>query len=156
MERGRERKRKRWGSAEEGWREVGRERERVGAASERGQHLLLLFLLFSVCDDIADVLVVNVAGHIWREGGPQEHLLCHHTRRREGRGVRDAALSLKPPQLSLFLSLPLSIPPQHSPISFSLSLFTSPAWSCQRPRIPPPQSPRPTPEKFALFYCLLA
>lgn len=32
---------------------------------------LLLFLLLAVCDDVADVLVVNVAGHIWREGGPQ-------------------------------------------------------------------------------------
>lgn len=33
--------------------------------------LLLLFLLLAVCDDVADVLVVNVAGHIWGEGGPQ-------------------------------------------------------------------------------------
>lgn len=30
---------------------------------------LLLFLL-SVCDDVADVLVVYVAGNIWGEGGP--------------------------------------------------------------------------------------
>lgn len=38
--------------------------------------LLLLFLL-SVCDDVADVLVVNIASHIWGEGGPQIlHLLC--------------------------------------------------------------------------------
>lgn len=31
----------------------------------------LLFLLLAVCDDVADVLVVDVAGHIWGEGGPQ-------------------------------------------------------------------------------------
>lgn len=31
----------------------------------------LLFLLLTVCDDVADVLVVNVASHIWGEGGPQ-------------------------------------------------------------------------------------
>lgn len=30
----------------------------------------LLLLLLSVCDDVADVLVVYVAGHIWGEGGP--------------------------------------------------------------------------------------
>lgn len=30
----------------------------------------LLLLLLSVCDDIADVLVVYVAGNIWGEGGP--------------------------------------------------------------------------------------
>lgn len=32
---------------------------------------LLLLLLLSVCDDVADVLVVNIASHIWGEGGPQ-------------------------------------------------------------------------------------
>lgn len=32
---------------------------------------LLLFLLLAVCDDVADVLVVNVSSHIWGEGGPQ-------------------------------------------------------------------------------------
>jgi len=31
----------------------------------------LLLLLLSVCDDVADVLVVNIASHIWGEGGPQ-------------------------------------------------------------------------------------
>lgn len=31
----------------------------------------LLLLLLSVCDDVADVLVVYVASHIWGEGGPQ-------------------------------------------------------------------------------------
>merc|ERR1712112_133723 len=36
----------------------------------------LLLLLLSVCDDIADVLVVYVASNIWGEGGPQVlHLL---------------------------------------------------------------------------------
>ena len=30
----------------------------------------LLLLLLSVCDDIADVLVVYIAGNIWGEGGP--------------------------------------------------------------------------------------
>ncbi len=32
--------------------------------------LPLLLLLLSVCDDIADVLVVYVASNIWGEGGP--------------------------------------------------------------------------------------
>lgn len=32
---------------------------------------LLLLLLLSVCNDVADVLVVNVASHIWGEGSPQ-------------------------------------------------------------------------------------
>lgn len=31
----------------------------------------LLLLLLSVCDDVADLLVVYVAGHIWGEGSPQ-------------------------------------------------------------------------------------
>lgn len=30
----------------------------------------LLLLVLSVCDDVADVLVVHVAGDIWGEGGP--------------------------------------------------------------------------------------
>lgn len=34
-------------------------------------HGHLLLLLLSVCDDVADVLVVNIASHIWREGGKQ-------------------------------------------------------------------------------------
>lgn len=34
----------------------------------------LLFLVLSVCDDIADVLVVHVASHIRGEGSPQ---VCH-------------------------------------------------------------------------------
>lgn len=33
----------------------------------------LLLLLLSVCDDVADVLVVYVASNIWGEGGP--HIL---------------------------------------------------------------------------------
>lgn len=32
---------------------------------------LLLFLLLAVCDDVADVLVVDIASHIWGEGGEQ-------------------------------------------------------------------------------------
>lgn len=32
--------------------------------------LFFLFLL-SVCNDVADVLVVYVASHIWREGSPK-------------------------------------------------------------------------------------
>lgn len=35
-----------------------------------GLRLFFLFLL-SMCDDIADVLVVYVASHIWREGSPK-------------------------------------------------------------------------------------
>lgn len=34
-------------------------------------HDRLLLLLLSVCDDVADVLVVNIASNIWGEGGPQ-------------------------------------------------------------------------------------
>ena len=33
--------------------------------------VLLLLLLLSVCDDVADVLVVHIASHIWGEGSPQ-------------------------------------------------------------------------------------
>lgn len=53
-------------------------RVRVGAAtslSGSSETLGPLFLVLSVtvCDDIADVLVVHVAAHIWREGCP--HIL---------------------------------------------------------------------------------
>lgn len=34
-------------------------------------HDRLLLLLLSVCDDVTDVLVVNIASNIWGEGGPQ-------------------------------------------------------------------------------------
>ncbi len=34
-------------------------------------HDRLFLLLLSVCDDVADVLVVNIASNIWGEGGPQ-------------------------------------------------------------------------------------
>ena len=45
-----------------------------------GGKVLLLVLLFSVSDDVNQVLVVQVARHIWGEGG--EHLL-HLTDKRE-------------------------------------------------------------------------
>lgn len=41
----------------------------------------LLLLLLSVCDDVADVLVVYVASNIWGEGGP--HILDLREKRRE-------------------------------------------------------------------------
>lgn len=41
----------------------------------------LLLLLLSVCDDVADVLVVHVATNIWGEGGP--HILDLREKRRE-------------------------------------------------------------------------
>lgn len=41
----------------------------------------LLLLLLSVCDDVADVLVVYVASNIWGEGGP--HVLDLRGKRRE-------------------------------------------------------------------------
>lgn len=35
-----------------------------------GNQGLFPFLVLSVCDDVANVLVVNVASYIWREGVP--------------------------------------------------------------------------------------
>ena len=46
--------------------------EEVGGTSERERlGSLFLLLVLSVGDDVADVLVVDVAGHIWGEGGPK-------------------------------------------------------------------------------------
>lgn len=47
---------------------------------------VLLLLLLSVCDDVADVLVVNVASHIRGESGPQVlHLEKGEHRKRQWR-----------------------------------------------------------------------
>lgn len=62
---------------------------------------LFLVLSVTVCDDIADVLVVYVAAHIWREGCP--HVLDLW----EGVGVSlGAVLELPLPESSLFLGPP--------------------------------------------------
>lgn len=47
----------------------------------------LLLLLLSVCDDVADVLVVYVASNIWGEGGP--HILDLGERRWESKRFLD-------------------------------------------------------------------
>lgn len=67
------------------------EEERRGAGKAEKQRdcciscllaVSLLLLLFSVGDDVADVLVVYVAGNIWGEGGP--HVLDLRGRIRDG------------------------------------------------------------------------
>lgn len=60
---------------------VGGEEEVAGKAQQQRDFVCfftssifsLLLLLLSVCDDVADVLVVYVASNIWGEGGP--HIL---------------------------------------------------------------------------------
>lgn len=82
-------------------------RARVGEArclSRSSETLGPLFLVLSVtvCDDIADVLVVYVAAHIWREGCP--HVLDLW---------EDAGVSLGPVlKLPLLESFPFPGPPQ--------------------------------------------
>lgn len=49
---------------------VGRAWFFVGTEVEVRREGDLLLLVLSVCDDVADVLVVHVAGDIWGEGGP--------------------------------------------------------------------------------------
>jgi hypothetical protein len=44
--------------------------------------ILLILLLLSVCDDIADLFIVNVASHIWGKGSPQ----IGHLRERKTEG----------------------------------------------------------------------
>lgn len=67
----------------------GGKRWRGGAEEQRDFVILrlpafaLLLLLLSVCDDVADVLVVYVASNIWGEGGP--HVLDLREKRREYR-----------------------------------------------------------------------
>jgi len=73
-----------------------------------------------------------------------------HTERRRKRSKRCCPLSEAAPTLSLSLSLSTSLHPSSAlppHLFLSLSLFTSLAWSCQRPRIPPPQSPPTNPRK---------
>lgn len=50
----------------------------------------LLLLLLSVCDDVADVLVVYVASNIWGEGGP--HVLDLREKMRVGKSAWQGVL----------------------------------------------------------------